>query len=103
VCFFAEFFFWQIAPSRSQLIGTRCREVLHFDGASSNLYTALKEVSIMKFKGLHNPYFYIALSYFFVSLFFAFQEGPIFKWASFFFLISFGINAFKAIKHGQNQ
>lgn len=57
----------------------------------------------MKSKGLHNPYTYIALSYFFVSLFFAFQGGTIFKWASFFFLISFGINAFKAIKHAHNQ
>ncbi|MGM0341459.1 hypothetical protein IGK47_004569 [Enterococcus sp. AZ007] len=50
----------------------------------------------------NNKYTYLAVSYFFVSLFFAFQEGTILKWASFFFLISFGINAFKAIKEAQN-
>lgn len=57
----------------------------------------------MKFRGFHNPYSYIALSYLFVSLFFAFQDGMIYKLASFFFLISFGINAVKAIKNAQGH
>lgn len=57
----------------------------------------------MKFRGFHNPYSYIALSYLFFSLFFAFQDGMIYKLASFFFLISFGINAVKAIKNAQGH
>ncbi|OTO14810.1 hypothetical protein A5875_003967 [Enterococcus sp. 3H8_DIV0648] len=57
----------------------------------------------MNMKHFNNRYFYLAIAYFFVSLFFAFQTGTILKWASFFFLISFGINAFKAIKEAQNH
>lgn len=57
----------------------------------------------MNLKKFNNMYTYIALSYFFVSLFFAFKEGIVLKLASFFFLISFGINAFKAIKEAQKR
>lgn len=57
----------------------------------------------MNLKKFNNMYTYIAISYFFVSLFFAFQDGMILKVASFFFLISFGINAFKAINEAQNR
>lgn len=57
----------------------------------------------MKPKSFNNMYTYLALSYLFASLFFAFQSGTILKLASFFFMISFGINAFKAIKDAQDR
>jgi hypothetical protein len=57
----------------------------------------------LNLKKFNNMYTYIAISYFFVSLFFAFQSGAVLKLASFFFLISFGINAFKSIKEAQNR
>lgn len=57
----------------------------------------------MKPKSFNNMYTYLALSYLFVSLFFAFQSGTILKLASFFFMISFSINAFKAIKEAQDR
>lgn len=57
----------------------------------------------MKPKSFNNMYTYLALSYLFVSLFFAFQSETILKLASFFFMISFGINAFKAIKEAQDR
>lgn len=57
----------------------------------------------MKPKSFNNMYTYLALSYLFVSLFFAFQSGTILKLASFFFMISFGVNAFKAIKEAQDR
>ncbi|MDT2572302.1 hypothetical protein P7D97_11860 [Enterococcus raffinosus] len=57
----------------------------------------------MNLRDFNNMYTYLAISYFFVSLFFAVQDGKILKLASFFFLISFGINAFKAIKEAQNR
>ncbi|MGL9749416.1 hypothetical protein [Enterococcus sp. DIV0170] len=57
----------------------------------------------MNLRDFNNMYTYLAISYFLVSLFFAVQDGKILKLASFFFLISFGINAFKAIKEAQNR
>ncbi|MGM0169430.1 hypothetical protein IGI39_003746 [Enterococcus sp. AZ135] len=57
----------------------------------------------MNLRNFNNMYSYLAISYFCVSLFFAFQDGRILKLASFFFLISFGINAVKAIKEAQNR
>lgn len=57
----------------------------------------------MNLRDFNNMYTYLAISYFFVSLFFAVQDEKTLKLASFFFLISFGINAFKAIKEAQNR